>query len=247
MITFYDIPSALPGNAWSPNTWKTRYSLNYKEIPYKTEWVEYPDIESLCKKVGIPPTSKKKNGADHYTLPAIHDSSTGIALAESKLIAEYLEKTYPNTPKLFPLGTEALQHAFLDAYSATLSAYWQFILPVTTTRLNPPSEEYFTRTRTELFGKPLKDVPPTGEERVVEWKKLQDGFAVVNKWYEKNGRGPFIMGDTPSFADFVVGAFTLFGKLIFTEDSEEWKDIASWNEGRWVKLVDSLEKYAQIV
>ena len=29
IIIFYDIPSTLPGKAWSPNTWKTRYVMNY--------------------------------------------------------------------------------------------------------------------------------------------------------------------------------------------------------------------------
>ena len=65
-IVFYDIPgNAHSHKAWSPNTQKTRcallsrlrdvkvisersdlfsYSLNYKGIPYKTVWVEYPDI-----------------------------------------------------------------------------------------------------------------------------------------------------------------------------------------------------------
>ena len=56
-ITFYDIPSKIPGKAWSPNTFKTRYvhqmdsahhdrsrfdkvtnriALNFKGIPYTT-------------------------------------------------------------------------------------------------------------------------------------------------------------------------------------------------------------------
>ncbi|KAJ3510855.1 hypothetical protein NLJ89_g4435 [Agrocybe chaxingu] len=91
-ITFYDIPSTFPNNVWSPNTWKARrvaylisnrsevlifgtrrYCLNYKRIPYKTEWVEYPDIEPLCKRLGIAPTDKKKDGSGrrtNYSLPA---------------------------------------------------------------------------------------------------------------------------------------------------------------------------------
>ncbi|KAF9531525.1 hypothetical protein CPB83DRAFT_786941 [Crepidotus variabilis] len=31
-IIFYDIPSKLPGCAWSPNTWKIRFYLNYRRI-----------------------------------------------------------------------------------------------------------------------------------------------------------------------------------------------------------------------
>ncbi|KAI0682851.1 hypothetical protein BC835DRAFT_807562, partial [Cytidiella melzeri] len=76
-IIFYDIDSSKPGRAWSPNTWRTRYALNYKGIPYRTEWVEYPDIEPLCKKIGGSATAKKEDGRDHYTLPMIYDPSTG--------------------------------------------------------------------------------------------------------------------------------------------------------------------------
>ncbi|KAJ7483558.1 hypothetical protein FB451DRAFT_1234964 [Mycena latifolia] len=75
-IVFYDIPSTLPNKCWSPNTWKTRYALNFKGIPYKTSWVEYPDIEPLSREVGAAPTRNKPDGRPHYTLPMIHDPST---------------------------------------------------------------------------------------------------------------------------------------------------------------------------
>ncbi|KAI0322567.1 hypothetical protein OF83DRAFT_1080149 [Amylostereum chailletii] len=56
-ITLYDIPgNAWPKKAWSPNCWKVRYFLNMKDIPHKTIWVEYPDIEPEMKKIGAKPT-----------------------------------------------------------------------------------------------------------------------------------------------------------------------------------------------
>ena len=75
-IVFFDIPSLAKGKAWSPNTWKVRYvrdlelivigtdavlrrfCLNIKNIPYKTVWVEFPDIENLCKKIGAEATGE---------------------------------------------------------------------------------------------------------------------------------------------------------------------------------------------
>ncbi|KAJ8699426.1 hypothetical protein PTI98_002541 [Pleurotus ostreatus] len=67
-IIFYDIPSSLEPQAWSHNTWRVRYALNIKGIPYQTVWVEYPDIEAVCKKIGASPTGEE---APHYTLPVI--------------------------------------------------------------------------------------------------------------------------------------------------------------------------------
>lgn len=59
----YDLPSQ-QGTAWSLNPWKSkcdpcwdvpvltgsaRLILNFKGIDYKTEWVEFPDIEPKMK------------------------------------------------------------------------------------------------------------------------------------------------------------------------------------------------------
>ncbi|PSR72266.1 hypothetical protein PHLCEN_2v11858 [Hermanssonia centrifuga] len=91
-----------------------RYSLNYKGLPYRTEWVEYPDIEVLCIRIGAPPTSTK-HGRPRYTLPVIYDPSTNSVISDSVDIAKYLDETYPDTPKLLPAGTEAFQAMFLDS------------------------------------------------------------------------------------------------------------------------------------
>ncbi|KAF8979309.1 hypothetical protein BDQ17DRAFT_1215757, partial [Cyathus striatus] len=108
MLTFYDIPSKVPGQAWSPTNWKVRFILNYKQLEYKTEWIEYPDIEAFCKQHGIPPTATKLDGTGYYTLPAIHDEKTGIYKADTIPIAQYLDMTYPDTPAVIPSGTETL-------------------------------------------------------------------------------------------------------------------------------------------
>ncbi|RDB16096.1 Glutathione S-transferase-like protein ustS [Hypsizygus marmoreus] len=247
VITFYDIPSTLPGKAWSPNTWKTRYSLNFKGLPYKTVWVEYPDIAELSKKLGIAPTSEGPNGPS-YTLPAIYDPTTGTALAESTAIAEYLDKTYPDTPQLLPPGSHSLQHVFISAYMPTLAPLWQFALPATNKILNPRSEEYFRRTREATFGKTLEDLVPSGAAREVEWAKVKSGYDVVDGWLQKNkASGPYFLGKEHTFADFVVASFTIWLKKIWGEDSPEWKDIKTWNEGRWDAFLKELEKYETIL
>ncbi|KZP02399.1 hypothetical protein FIBSPDRAFT_808778, partial [Athelia psychrophila] len=66
IITLYDIPSRNSSKAWSPNLWKARLALNIKGLPYRTVWVEYPDIEQLCKKIGA---AKTNSAAAPYTLP----------------------------------------------------------------------------------------------------------------------------------------------------------------------------------
>ncbi|KAF9542269.1 hypothetical protein CPC08DRAFT_588882, partial [Agrocybe pediades] len=50
--------------------------------------------------------------SDFFTVPTIHDSSTGMYLSDSFLIVQYLDKTYPNTPKFFPNDSAGLQSTF---------------------------------------------------------------------------------------------------------------------------------------
>lgn len=174
-----------------------------------------------------------------YTLPMIHDPSTGAVIADSGLIAEYLDATYPNTPKLFPPGTKALQHAFLAAHRPTLSALWQITMPATPTILNPPSQVYFRNTK---FGPNLKNEILSGKQREEQFVKLKEGFGVVNELLQKE-EGPFIMGETVTFVDLVIASYIMWIRKLWGEDSAEWTEVKGWHMGRWAALLMSLEKY----
>ena len=225
-----------------------RYALNFKGIPYKTEWVDYPDIEPLCKNLGIPPTSKNADGSDRYTLPAIHDPSTGVYISDSMLIAEYLEKTYPDTPQLFPHHTIALQTMFEVAFGGSLDALWSFIILATSAKLRPRGAEYYRRTREKAFGKPIEDIAPTGDAAIAQWAKFKDGLGKVDEWYAKSGGdGPFLLGETPSWGDIIVVSYLVWLRTTWGEDSSQWKDISSWNGGRWARIVEALKRYETIV
>ena len=47
-IVLYDL-ACLKGACFSPIVWKIRLMLNYKRIPYKTVFLEFPDIEPALK------------------------------------------------------------------------------------------------------------------------------------------------------------------------------------------------------
>ncbi|KAH0585732.1 hypothetical protein J132_04283 [Termitomyces sp. J132] len=245
-ITFYDIPSTIPGKCWSVNLWKTRYSLNFKGLPYKTEWVEYPDIAPMSKKMGFRPTAMHGDNP-YYSLPAIYDPNNTTSLSDSALIAEYLDKAYPNTPKLFPPGSHALQYAFIDALDMKLETIRAFAYHASYAILNPSSQEYFRRTREASFGKPLEDIAPKGERAVEEWAKVKAAFDVIDGWLEKEKEnGSYILGQEPVFVDFVLAAYLLYFKKIWGADSQKWKDISTWNNERWERLVKDFEKYESV-
>lgn len=51
-LVLFDIPGK-QGRSWSPNVWKVRAVLNYMKIPYRTEWIEFPDIEPRMKELQV--------------------------------------------------------------------------------------------------------------------------------------------------------------------------------------------------
>lgn len=221
-----------------------RIALNHKGIPYKTEWLEYPDIEDALKKLGGAPTSKKDDGRDHYTLPAIHDSSTGKTVTDSMNIAAYLDETYPDLPSLFPKGTRAATELLNYHFTTTvIIKLLPLMLPPSCATLNPPSAEYFRRTRELSYGKKLEEFAPAGPIRDEAWAKVKEGLDLLDGFYTKNGEGkPFFFGETFSYADAIIAGFLVWIRIVLGRESEEWKVVASWNEARWAKLLELVEK-----
>lgn len=219
--------------------------MNLKGLSYKTEWVDFPDIEAHCKRLGISSTGKSLwDGSDLYTLPAIHDLSTGVVLADSIAIAKYLDATYADTPQLFPDGTLGLQEAFTDAFQSSIQPIYPIIGIITLPQLYSPGAAYIRKTREQLFGMTFEELTPKGDKAVEEWGKFKNGFDKVDGWFAKTDNiGPYILGDVISWGDIVVASIAIWLKLVFGEESQQWKEIALWHGGRWSSLLKDLDKY----
>jgi glutathione S-transferase len=203
----------------------------------------------LYKNIGAHPTETKPDGSPHYTLPVIKDASTGAVISESTLIAEYLDTTYPDTPKLFPPGTAPLQYAFMDAFRGSLDGLFQLCVVRSNSLLNPGSTEHHRRTISTFFGVGrLEDLVRDDEHQKTLWEKARTNFAKVDAWYQKGkDEGPYLMGNTICFADLVFASFAFWPKRVWGEDSAEWQDMLTWHEGRFGVLAESLAKYETIL
>lgn len=199
--------------------------------------MEYPDIARVCKEIGAEPTGTR-DGEPLYTVPVIHDPTTGTTLSDSGRIAEYLDATYPDTHVLFPKGTRLLQYAFKDAYPSGISIVRKFTIPATYFILNTVSAEFFKRTRETPGWKKIEEWTPTGKEREDDWKKVEAGFSIVDGWFQKHGEGKYLMGESICFADIVLAGELMYIKTVLGEKSREWQDISSWNDGRWEAFLD---------
>ncbi|KAG2012962.1 hypothetical protein CC2G_009908 [Coprinopsis cinerea AmutBmut pab1-1] len=252
MITFYDIPSTTSLNSWSPNGWKTRYTLNFKGLPYKTEWVEYPDIAALYQKNNVPAPAKQSDGSPYYSLPLIHDSKTNTFVADSLEIAKYLDKTYPDTPKVLPDGEEGLAKTtqFLGELGGTMFPLFPIIFPATVPILNEVSKGHFKVARAKNLVSVFNNIKSIDEiqlsEKEVEerWEQVRAGFQGLDSKFGGEGKEfAWFAGDKITFADLALGGMLLWIKLVWGEESAEWKRVSGWNNGKWATMLKKLEAY----
>jgi len=242
-IILYDIPSTTPTNA--KDAYFDRTALLFKGVPFKTEWIEYPDIEGKMKEIGAAPTDKWKDGRPQYTLPVIKDESTGKVVSDSLTIAKYLDATYPSHPTLLPLGASTPAAIFEDYFFSTaIGPLALLLLADSHGRLNPPSAAYFRRTREESYGKTIEEFAPPGPVREAAWAGLKKGLSKVGASYAKGTY--FFYGETLSYVDLVAVSYLLWAKIVVGPENPEWKQVEEWDGGRWAKLIALTEKYQAV-
>ncbi|KAI8936485.1 hypothetical protein NX059_006890 [Plenodomus lindquistii] len=206
-VILYDLANK-QNTGWSLNPWKTRMVLNYKGIAYKTEWLEYPDVASTLSSFGIPPAPKDAPGYFvDYTIPAIRYADGSFAM-DSWPIAHDLEKQYPE-PSLHL--DNAIVTQVRDLIGDLFKPLRPHILPRVPLLLPERSAEYFYRTRKEQFGKPLQEVGAEAGE--ANWEEAKKQAKVVGDLLRKHG-GPFFLGETVSYADFILVSALHFFKRV---------------------------------
>ena len=202
-VTFFDLPSREPRRSWSFNPLKTRLYLNYKNIPYTTKWVNYPDIPALLSSQVTP--HPDGTAIKPYTIPAVM-LPDGKYLQESQTIAEKLNEMYP-TPEL-KIQTPTLTEV-MDLISKIITGSLPDIMARIPERfLDKKDEEYWYPDREKMLGMPVKELQDTcGGAKVTE--KVAEPVRAMGKILVKSG-GPFFEGEQVTYADFVWAAFLIF-------------------------------------
>lgn len=171
-----------------------------------------------------------------YTIPAVAFPD-GEILQDSRVIASKLEEMFPSpTLHLDEPSLPKIQDAVLRAYAP--------IRPIVTPLipkdvLRPGSVEYFERTRAERFGISLPEMAATqGGEKAWE--------AAVTPLKELAGliKGPYVLGDEISYADFVVVAFLHFLQRTGGQEVREKVVSGKWDEeGKLGSLYDACKQW----
>ncbi|PBK90276.1 hypothetical protein ARMGADRAFT_1064757 [Armillaria gallica] len=245
MITLYDIPFKEVDSPGTVTTWRARYCLNLKNLPYQTVYVEGPDIETVAKEIGAAPTGLRPDEVSpKYTVPIIQDHSTGAVVSNSPEIAAYLDMTYPSSgPVLIPAGTMVLQLAFTDAIGEAIEYLMKpLFYPDFVMKRNDRTAAYMRERLSGICSLEALE----GGEREKMWKTTKENLGRMNKWFE-GSEGDFVMGKEPCFADTVISAFLWLIRNTVGRESAEWKDITTWNDGRWGKHMERFKPYENVM
>ncbi|KAH7100782.1 hypothetical protein BKA62DRAFT_619584 [Auriculariales sp. MPI-PUGE-AT-0066] len=235
----------LRGGAARRNVWAqisfARLLLNFKQIPYRTEWISYPDIEPTMIALKAAPTSQRADGSPFYTLPVIKDADSIIS--DSYDIADYIDRKYPTAhAAAFPPRTRAAQACILSFLSRNLLPVLRpLVIPHIHPILDPRGAAYMRLTREAQFGSTLEFILPLGTpEREAQWDKVARELEMVGAWFEES-EGDWLGGTEPFYADLVLAAHFLW--IIKGRVPDGWERVRLWHEGRWERFMDQCEPY----
>ncbi|PWW03322.1 glutathione S-transferase [Hoeflea marina] len=220
-IKLFDLIGADDARPFSPHCWKTMMSLAHKGLPYEREGVPFTEVPNV--EDGISPI-----------VPVIRDGSRIVA--DSFLIADYLEETYPDRPSLF--GGEGGQAAarLVEGWSQTSlhPALGVIALLEIHDRLAPADQAYFRSSRESRMGKTLEQVT---EGRAAEIA----GFAARMQPLRHMLKSQlWIGGSEPLFADYIVFGALQWVRVTSTAQLLDAADpVAQWFE-RCLDLHDGL-------
>ena len=184
-MLLYDLVNA-KGAHFSPNSWRTRLALLHKGLPFEVRDVLFGDIPGL------------HTGGDKLTIPTL--GHEGQLVTDSWAIAQYLDTTFPDTPRLIAPGAEGHVLKFFQYWAQTTihGGIARLILRDLHDSLDPADQAYFRASREKMYKTTLEDLQAGREERVDAFRKSLQPLRLAL------GHGPFISGEQPGYADYLA-------------------------------------------
>ena len=188
-MLLYELVGQDAERPFSPHCWKAVMALEHKGLDYRTVPTAFTAIPGI-------------EGSAYRTVPVLRDGDTVVS--DSFAIAQYLERRYPDRPSLFGgPGGEAMAR-FVERWCQMVVQAQMVTLVVKDIHdiLAAEDQAYFRTSRESRFGKALEDVPVGREDRLPAFRAALEPLRSMLTFQ------PFIGGDAPLFADYIVfGAF----------------------------------------
>ena len=188
-MKMYDLAGADPARRFSPFCWRTKLAIAHKGLPVETvAW-------RFTEKPVLPQPNKG-------IVPVLVDGTKVIA--DSWVIAQHLEATYPDKPSLFggeaAVGATHALNAWFDA--SVHGTVARLVITDIYDHLAPQDRDYFRTSREARFGKTLPEVQATRDQDVTAFRN------VLNPVRAALADRPFLGGSKPMYADYIaMGCF----------------------------------------
>ena len=222
-ITLYDLAGAEADRRFSPFCWRIRMALAHKELPVETAAWRFTEKEALA------PTGQGR-------VPVIVDK--GRWVSESWVIANYLEDTYPERPTLFGGSAGRAATRFVQGWADTTlhPGLVRFLVLDVWQHAHEKDKAYFRKSREERFGNTLEAVQFDRDERLPAFRQsLQPLRSLLEAQ-------PFIGGDKPLYADYIVFGGFQWARCISSFKLLEPDDpVTAWRE-RMLDLFSALAR-----
>jgi len=216
-MKMYDLAAGDPAIRFSPNCWRTRMAVAHKGMALDCVPWRFTEKEAIAF-------------SGKGTVPILVDGETTVV--DSWDIAEYLDRSYPNAPKLFDSPEAKAYARFINNWTARVlhGGVAKQILEELFAFLDETDKAYFRESREKAFGMPLEQFWGNADEVLPGFRAT---LAPLRATLEQQ---PFLAGDAPAYADHVVfGAFQ-WARVSSTKELLEAGDpIAAWRE----KMLDA--------
>src|SRR5450755_1181156 len=177
-ITLYDLAGANPILRFSPYCWRTKLALKHKGLDYETIPWRFTD------KAVLAPTNQGK-------VPTIIDNGTWVF--DSWTIANYLDDTYPGSPKLFAGAADSAHARFINSWCdwSLLPNTRLLAVPEVFKVVAGKDKAFFRETREKAFVMPMEQI---GADRVAARRTFEQGLkpaeVMLGDYAFLHGEGP---------------------------------------------------------
>jgi glutathione S-transferase len=173
------------GRSASPFVWRIRYALAHKGLAWESVPLGFIEIPKVF-------------GGRFKTLPVIEHGAT--MMAESWDIAEYLDRAFPERPRLFSTPAEQAMVRLFDSW--LLICVVRPMLPIYMLDVHNAARAedrpYFRESREARFKSTLEDYAAGREARL---PAVREALTPLRFHLTKH---PFLGGEAPNYADYIL-------------------------------------------
>lgn len=210
-LILYEL-GGLDGRRYSQFSWRTRLALAHKGLAAEYRPVAVSDKQTIAF-----------SGQDK--VPILVDGDQVVS--DSWVIAEYLERTWPDRPSLFGGATGMGLSRFVNSYvDRTLIPQLVPLVMVDVVACVDPADGRHLRGQIEgLFRRTLEELAAARDTDIRGFRKLLDPVRATLR------AQPFLSGPQPAYADYILFSLFQWARVVSRFELLESGDrLAAWRE-----------------